>query len=541
MRTSLYDSITAALDTEQEQLHIFKLDRSVALRNLLALFEVGLAELYLLDEIALSLGEETPVPYHSNRGNLEDALCRMIPKVWQSCPASQVFNTRFDPETLDNSVTALKFQTMRNVVESMMEFSRDGTAGCAVDRHNVRFKGVPGLSEVYDALRLRNVELEAEVEERMVSAIRTAASKTETHLLDYWLAGLSIPMRMHGFEPGMSLGSYTVQDYSLVWAALLMITNPFHLQNRQYMRQTLFRWKADPRKFVLLLKENDLGRRIVNLTNLGNQTTKRIIADLKYKGSSHPTSIFLWPLIPLGGDIIALPPSFLLGVELFRNLRQRLIIESTGVYQQIKDKLADNVLRYLKGKLDEKGFRSRSKIIVRDPRGTVKTDIDLLAIQGDIILVIQVKNINPHDTPNERSRAARDVKEAQNQLDVSMEYVSTNIEGLLGSFVPRLADRRAGYRVKGVIVSGVRPQVGISVPKYDIIDVVQFDAYLTSVLQPNHAESSPVEYQDGLGWCQVGPWRIEADMRRPNGMGDQVVNFSDVLPIENMKEYLALT
>lgn len=540
MQTSLYKSIMGALDAEQNQLHIFKLDRSVALRNMLALFEVELANLYLLDETAALIGEEQPVPFHSNRDKLEDALCRMIPKVWQKCPTNQSLNTRFDTGTLDDSIAAMKFQTTRNIVESMLEFSRDGTMQCVVDGRNVRFNGVPGLSEIYDTQRLRNVELESEVEERMISAIRAAESKKDTHLLDYWLAGLSVPMKMHGFEPGMSLGSYSVHDYSLVWAALLTITNPIHLQNREYMRRTLFGTKADPRKFVLLLKENDLEGRIANLTNLDNQTTKRVLADLKYKGSPHPTSIFLWPLVPLGGGIIALPPSFLLGVELFRNLRQRLIVESLTVYQQVKDKLADNVLRYLEERLGEKGFRSRSKIVVRDSKGAIKTDIDLLAIQDDVILVTQVKNINPHDTPNERSRVARDVREAQNQLEVSLEYVSRNVENLLGGFTPKLSNRRTGYKVKGLIVSGVRPQVGISVPRYDIIDIVQFDAYLASVLHPSDEGSPNVEYQDGLGWCRAGPWRIEAEMRRPNGMGDEVVNFGDVLPIENMKEYLTL-
>jgi len=536
----LHKSISDALDVEQEQLRIFELDRSIALRNLLALFEVEVADLYILDQTAPLIDEEPSTPFLSGRYKLEDALCRIIPTVWQKCPASGTYNTRFDPGSFDDAMNALKFQAKRNMVESLLEESGYGTVDCDVEGSSVRFKGIHGLNEVHDAMRMRNIDLERELEDRMISASLSAQRKPDHKPLDSWMAGLEVQMRMHGFEPMILLNGYRVRDYSLVRSALLAISNRSLKHNFHELRLSLLRKKVDPRTFVMIVREPALKRQVVDLTKLPEKVVGTVLRDLTYRGSDHPTSIFLWPLIPLGADVIALSPSFLSNVEPFRNLRQRLIIESGSVYQRIKDELAENVVAYLRGVLEDKGFRVQVDVPVLDSKGRVLTDIDLLAVRDGTILVLQVKNINPHDTPNERARAARDLKSAETQLELSMKYVFDNLESVLEKFALRPTTVKAGQKVRGAIISGVRPQVGFSVPTFDIIDIAQFESFLSNLTLPKPDASPSVNFHTGMGWCQVGEWRIETETKLPNDLGDKVVNFSDMLPIENLREYVTL-
>ena len=532
------ESVRLAFDREEERLEVFGVDRSCALRNLLAAFEVEIDDLYILDQYG-SLIEAQPVPFVSGRNKLEDALCRLVPRIWARCQSQGTYNTQFDQRTFVDALAALKFQAMRNMVEQLFDDSRDGLNNCSVDRNTIKFSSIPGLDEVHQALRLRNIKLESELTSRMVNESMIALTRPGHGFLDSWVAGLNVPMAIHGFEPEMSLGAYTVNQLLLVWASLLVISNGRFNDNLSALRLSYVKKKIDPRTFILTIRRKDLEAQIVQISHLSIDAVRKILTDLTYNGSAHQTSIFLRPVIPIGADYLTLAPSFLINVDLFRNLRQRLILESRDVYHKIKDKLAQNLVDSLAAKLRDKGFDVWAEVPVKGPQNRQLTDIDLLAIREALVLVIQVKNVNPYDTWTERSRASEDLTDAQMQLSVSLAYVKENLPRIIGAFSPRRTMVSTGYDVRGIVISGFRPQI-VNSARVIAMDVIQFETYLESLTSSEPEAEVGVRFEKGIGWCQVGDWRIEAEIDRPNGIGDRVLNLSQLLPLENILEYVEL-
>jgi hypothetical protein len=134
----------------------------------------------------------------------------------------------------------------------------------------------------------------------------------------------------------------------------------------------------------------------------------------------HTVDLSYQPLLRMTEEEILIPASYVLNSRFDRNLISIVALEKN-------DSLAvkgRKPLRKLRTLFEIGGFQCLEDIEIRDSRGNLLTDLDLLAYRDDDVLFFQSKVLSIPDTPYEYWRVDQTLLSAAFQMDVVLDHRS---------------------------------------------------------------------------------------------------------------------
>lgn len=523
------------MNLQRLRLRVFKLDRATALYTLLAFFEITVMDLYLYDRVYRAHEPDATITPMSGRNKVEDALCSLVDYGWRNCRAPATYPS-CNGETIRMAIEAYHYQIMRDLIDDSLEASRSNLVSIRADEESIRFKELENSKSQVDAMR-RELAWEPDNESRELAST-TPGIGGSLHPVQRWHELLIRRAQDQGFTPQMRLGDYTTDEYAGFWSALLHINAiRQHAYRRLMVRGPNL---IDPYMLVQVISKDDLVVDIASISNLEDSKCARILDSLVYCEAESTDQLFLRPIVPLAGELHAMAPCLIINNHVFRNLRQRLALETSDDYSIISGGLASEVVDRLSSMLSANGYKTLKGVPIP---GTGKPDIDLIALKGGVILVLQVKNLNPPDSWKQIRHAEEQVADGLRQLNESVEYVKSNPDIIATLFHERIVP---APRIEDFLITGLRPLLGLSldaVQKMDRIAALsEFETRLKTLEGlPLTRESRHVQPLGLLLMkARVGRITVEIESRNPHAKKNEVTRLERLLPLEDCLTYLKL-
>jgi len=194
-----------------------------------------------------------------------------------------------------------------------------------------------------------------------------------------------------------------------------------------------------------------------------------------FMDQKNTVDLFYQPLLRITEEEILIPASYILNSRFDRNL-------ISIVAREKKDSLAvkgRKPLRKLRTLFEKGGFRCLEDIEVRDGKGKLLTDLDLLAYRDDDAFFFQSKVLSIPDTPYESWRVDQTLLSAAFQMDLVFDHRS-QVERACQKDDPsfNIDDKR----ISAYLITDVMVHSGFKLKGYEVID---FD-YLEHLLRGAH-------------------------------------------------------
>jgi hypothetical protein len=177
----------------------------------------------------------------------------------------------------------------------------------------------------------------------------------------------------------------------------------------------------------------------------------------------HTVDLFYHPLLRVTEDEILLPASYILNSRFDRNLISIIAREKSDTLA-VKGR---KPLRRLKTFFEKAGFRCLEDINVRDIKGNLLTDLDLLAYRGDDAFFYQSKVLSIPDTPYEYWRVDQTLLSAAFQMDVVLDHKS-QVEQACQRKDPSFS--LGSKKISAYIITDVMVHSGFKLKGYEVID-----------------------------------------------------------------------
>ncbi len=523
--------VRASIEKELGELSLLNFPRSIALQSALMAFELAASQILAM-VLESGASEGTYENSIGERVKIEDALCILVPLIWEKCRDSHTYQTSLDMASLFSAFDAIDSVAKTNLLESQLQATRSDQVSIIREGDTIIVRPAAEVPQWQYGLANRSRKLELMWEQVGIDAAKNSlAASPDTFLATK--ARLESEMRLHGMRPATELGGYRAADFVEVWAAILDIAGPLQWSNNSKMEQAWHGREVQPRTFFSIRRERDLLNSVSARCNVDGQRISSIIGRLMYKGQKHETSVFLYPIIPVGADFVALAPAVITLAEPFRNLRQRMIVDERETYSKVQRELSNTTTRDVAETLRAYGYSTVMGKKIRDKMGRILTDADLVGATSNSVLVIQMKNLNPTETPQEYARIPEEIAKAEQQLDASMEYVGLNLEKLF----PRT--EFVSPRIIPLILTGVRLTYGLKQPKWLYASVLE----LPTILQEIQAGLDPLQrmepsYQGKIfGIFSVGGQKYNVEFGTHEGQ-IRTLDYDRDMVIDDLREII---
>jgi hypothetical protein len=515
LRRALTDDILTLIRAEEEKetslLSIFSYDRSIAMQSALILFEIAVADVAVEDERMDRRNEERLLPMGQMANQFYNAICDVIPEIWQRCTYAGTFNTEISQSSFQAALDAFNLERRVFHLETGLEYSRYNQMSIVRDGNRFKISPMKEIKEWGPDLIRRNARLDASLHGSAYLEVAATRPPGTARPLDFLREMTALYRRLHGFELTTDLGSYTAGEYEAFWTAMLDIIMSRVGQNINSIRGADRNRTYNPREFVLFYKVDHLVEVVSQKSLIPIEKVEIMINQLMFRGKRHQSSVFLFPVVPIGSDFVCLSPTLFFGSEPFRNLRQRLVILNSTRYSKLQAEISTHFVNNVSVMFGQNGFQVMMGKKVRSESGIVATDIDILAIKNDDVFILQVKNMNPPDTAQENARADEEAQKASEQLETSVIFVQANVGKMINRLnLGRNVDLNK-IRYHPYVVTGVKLHVPVSGPKWKFVTFQELEEIVSQMGAVGELpkEESVQPPKRGVGKFAVGPLEFE--------------------------------